>query len=142
MAYKIFLDRNILIDFLDNQRANHVAAAELIDQAEAGNCFSYVTESVLNTTAYLLRKAYPAKKIKSLLHDLLSFTELIPVNKVMYITGLNSAVNDLEDSILYTAAIHARLDYYITNDSTHFQQLEVATLPVLTARKFLDLQKA
>lgn len=96
MAYKIFLDINILIDLLDDRRISHIDAVNLITEAESGNCYPYVTESVLNTTSYLVRKDYPPSKLKVLFLDLLSFVELIPVNSVMYITGLQSALNDIQ----------------------------------------------
>jgi predicted nucleic acid-binding protein len=138
MAYKIFLDINILIDMLDDKRSNHTNAVKLIDMAEAGDCFAYVTESVLHTTAYLIRKTYTPAKFRQLFNHLLTFVELIPVTTLMYTSGLQRVINDVEDAILYTAALHASLDFYITNDIKDFRRLEIPTLPVMTAEDFLS----
>ena len=137
MAYKIFLDINILIDLLDNKRANHPYALSVINHAEAGDCYAYVTESVLNTTAYLIRKDYPPAKLRQLFNHLLAFVELIPVTTLIYTNGVQRTVNDVEDAILYTAALHSSLDFFLTNDIKDFKKLQIPALPVMTAKEFL-----
>lgn len=139
MAYKIFLDTNILIDLLDDERLHHTNAIRLINEAENGNCTMYVTESVLNTTAYLVRKDYPTQKLIPLFNHLLSFVEVIPVNTITYQMGLHKAVNDIEDAILYAAALAENLNYFITNDLKDLRKLEVPKLPVLQAKDFIKL---
>ena len=137
MAYKIFLDINILIDLLDNKRANHPYAVRVINHAEVGDCYAYVTESVLNTTAYLIRKDYPPAKLRQLFNHLLAFVELIPVTTLIYTNGVQRTVNDVEDAILYTAALHSSLDFFLTNDIKDFKKLQIPALPVMTAKEFL-----
>ena len=138
MAYKIFLDINILIDLLDDKRSNHLGAVRLIDRAEAGACYAFVTESVLNTTAYLIRKDYTPPKLRQLFNHLLSFVELIPVTTLIYTSGVQRTINDVEDAILYTAALHASVDFFITDDMKDFRKLEIPALPVMTATEFLS----
>ncbi len=138
MAYKIFLDINILIDLLDNKRTNHPDAVSLIDKAEASACYAFVTESVLNTTAYLIRKDYSLTKLRQLFNHLLAFVELIPVTTLIYSAGLQRTLNDVEDAILYTAALHATVDFFITDDIKDFRKLEIPALPVMTAKDFLS----
>ena len=138
MAYKIFLDINVLIDLLDSKRSNHTYAVSLIDKAEASSCYGFVTESVLNTTAYLIRKDYSPAKVRQLFNDLLAFVELVPVTTFIYTIGLQHMLNDVEDAILYAAALHASVDYFITNDTKDYKKLEIPALPVLTAKDFLS----
>jgi len=137
MAYKIFLDINILIDLLDNKRSNHSDAVSLMNYAEASACYALVTESVLNTTAYLIRKDYPPAKLRQLFNHLLAFVELIPVTTLIYTSGLQRTINDVEDAILYAAALHASVDYFITDDTKDFKKLEIPALPIMTAKDFL-----
>lgn len=139
MAYKIFLDTNILIDLLDKQRPQHISAVELIDKVEAGYCFAFVTESVLNTMAYLIRKDYTTAKLIPLLNHLLSFTEVIGINTLTYKNGLQIAVNDIEDAILYAAALEKKLDFFVTNNTRDFKKIESKLLPVIQAKDFLKL---
>jgi predicted nucleic acid-binding protein len=138
MAYKIFLDINILIDLLDEQRLHHSSAVELIHKAENNICLAHVTESVLNTTAYLIRKDYPPAKLIALFNHLLSFTQVIPVDTITYSAGLQKAVNDIEDAVIYAAALKHKLDFFITNDLKDFKKLEQPYLPIVQAKSFLQ----
>lgn len=139
MAYKIFLDINILIDLLDNKRNNHLDAISVINKAEAADCFAFATESVLNTTAYLIRRYYSPDELRQLLNHLLSFIELIPVTTLIYTNGIQRAINDVEDAILYTAALHSSVDFFVTSDLKDFKKLEIPALPVMTAKEFLSI---
>lgn len=139
MAIKILVDTNILIDLLDAKRLNHQAAIDLFNEAENNNLSVFVSESILNTTAYLVRKDYSVKQIKDVFQHLLSFVEILPVNNFTYTAGLQMAVNDLEDAILYSAALAKRLDYFITNDVKDLRKIELAALPVMQAKDVMKL---
>lgn len=141
MVYKLFLDINILIDLLDKKRSNHEDAATLISAAEDGRVYSFVTESVLNTASYLIRKDFSVKRTIELFNHYLSFTELIPIDNAIYLSGLQAAVNDIEDAILYSAALHQKLNYFITNDIKDFHKIQTESLPVMVAKEFLKLLK-
>lgn len=141
MVYKLFLDINILIDLLDKKRSNHEDAVTLISAAEDGRVYSFVTESVLNTASYLIRKDFSVKRTIELFNHYLSFTELIPIDNAIYLSGLQAAVNDIEDAILYSAALHQKLNYFITNDIKDFHKIQTESLPVMVAKEFLKLLK-
>jgi len=135
MAFKVFFDINILIDLLDKNRLNHQDAITIVRDAEEGNINGFVSESVLNTTAYLIRKDFSTKQIIQLVNHLLSFVQVIPINTISYLSGLQRTINDIEDSILYSAALHEGLDFFITNDIKDFKKIEIAALPVIQARE-------
>ena len=139
MAIRILVDTNILIDLLDAKRLNHEAAIDLFNEAENNSLSVFVSESILNTTAYLVRKDYSVTQIKEVFQHLLSFVEIIPVNNFIYAAGLQMAVNDLEDAILYSAALAKRLDYFITNDIKDLRKIEQPALPVMQAKDVLKL---
>ena len=138
MARKVFLDINILVDLFDAKRKNHTDAIRLIAECEEKNCIAFLTESVLNTTAYLIRKDCSPQEITELFSHLLQFVELIPVNSVMYSAGLQRVSNDVEDAVLYTAAIHAGVKFFITSNIKDFKKLEIPALPIITAADFLN----
>jgi predicted nucleic acid-binding protein len=137
MAIKIFIDTNIFIDLFDNKRANHQDAVVLFEQLENGGCTGFVTECVLNTTAYLVRKDYAADKIKLMFQHLLSFIQLIPVSNVTYNNALHFTASDIEDAVLYAASIEAKLNYFISSNQKDFRKMEIASLPVLSLKEFI-----
>jgi predicted nucleic acid-binding protein len=130
MAYKIFLDINILIDFFDSKRLHHRDAVKLISMAEAKNC---------NASAYLVKKDYDTIAIKPVFTGLLAFTKIIPVDNFIYQLGIQYSINDLEDAVLYAAANQAKVDYFITNDLKDFNRLATPSLPIMQAKQFLTL---
>jgi len=63
MAYKVFLDTNIIIDFLDPLRAFHQESISLFTYLDEGILKAFYSESVITTTAYIIRKDYSKNKI-------------------------------------------------------------------------------
>ncbi|RYY06188.1 MAG: PIN domain-containing protein [Sphingobacteriaceae bacterium] len=139
MAYKIFLDVNIMADFLDTDRKEHVTATALFSAIEKQKVKAYFSESVINTTAYILRKIIETEAFKILMGDLLAIIKVLPCTNKIVKTAYLNAKNDLEDAVLYQIALNGKVDYFITNDNKDFQKLAHQSLPVLSAGKFLEL---
>ncbi len=139
MAYKIFLDVNIMADFLDTDRKEHFTATALFSAIEKQKIKAYFSESVINTTGYILRKIIEVDVFKTLMADLLKIIKVLPCTNEMVKAAYLNAKNDLEDAVLYQLAISGKLDYFITNDNKDFQKLANPSLPILSAEKFLEL---
>ncbi|RYX82496.1 PIN domain-containing protein [bacterium] len=139
MAYKIFLDINIMADFLDTDRKEHVAATILFSSIEKQKVKAYFSESVINTTGYILRKIIEIDIFKVLVADLLTIIKVLPCTNEIVKTAYSNAKNDLEDAVLYQIAHHGNLDFFITNDNKDFQKLANPSIPVLSAEQFLKL---
>lgn len=142
MVFKLFIDINIIVDLLDADRPGHNDAVKLIEEAEAGNCKCFVTESVLNTTAYLVRKDYNVRYITKMFGHLLSFIQLLPVFTNTYQVALIRTANDLEDAALYQTAIENRLDYFVTGNVADFKKIIVNVLPIKSSAEILELMQA
>lgn len=137
MVNKVFIDINILIDLFDASRQHHESAIILFDNMEEKKCKGYLTESVLNTTSYLIRKDFNSSKLKAMFNHLLSFVDLIPVSNKTYLNGLNFSANDIEDAVLYAAALEAKLNFFITTNTKDFKKIEQSNLPIITSTEFL-----
>lgn len=77
--------------------------------------------------------------IAKMFSHLLSFIQLLPVNTQTYQLALRLAVNDIEDAVLYHAAIENKLDYFVTSDSKDFKKISSASLPVISSAAFIKL---
>ncbi len=140
MIYKIFLDINILIDFFVASRLNHKHAREIFSLAERKLVKGYISESVISTTAWLLRKDYPAKELRNIFDKMLDLFSLLSCNERICKDAFNSNIPDIEDAVLYHIALHNRIDYFITNDKTDFKNVKI-NLPVLTSPQLINLLK-
>lgn len=140
MIYKIFLDINILIDFFVATRYNHKIAAEIFSMAEKKLLKAYISENVISTTAFLLRKDYPIKELRNIFDKMLDILTFLPCSERICKEAFNSTIPDIEDAILYHIALHNRIDYFITNDKTDFKNIK-RSLPVLTSPQLITLLK-
>lgn len=135
MAYKIFLDTNIVLDFFHADREFHEDAKELLFAIEANICTAYYSESILTTMAYVLRKKMSSEEINTLILEL--------NKKISFLTGLKTHIiiaaqqnpPDFEDALLYEIALHHQIDYFVTSNIKDFKKIQQASLPVIRARE-------
>lgn len=142
MAFKIFLDTNIIIDFFDAQRSGHETAVQLFDFAEKNIVAANSSETVLNTTIYILRKEFSTDTMKAMLNELLNFLDILPCSNALYRRALQLPANDLEDAVLYQIALEGRLDYFVTSNKKDFKNIVSPLLPVVSAREMMKLLPA
>ena len=141
MAIKVFLDTNIVIDFFEPFRPEHQWAVSVFSKIENNGIDAYLSESVLNTSAYILRKQYSTASLRELLSHMLSFTKIIACNNDFYIRSLNLPGTDIEDAVLYQLALEKRLDFFITSNKKDFNRFSSPLLPILNARELIKLTK-
>ena len=141
MGTKIFLDTNVVIDFFDPLRAEYLNATRLFSIIEQNEIAGYVSESVLNTSVYILRKQFPPTELREILTDFLSVISILPCSTKSYLQSLKLAGNDIEDALLYQLAIENNLDYFITEDKKDFKKFSLSILPVISTKEFLNISR-
>ncbi|MBK7884993.1 MAG: type II toxin-antitoxin system VapC family toxin [Chitinophagaceae bacterium] len=139
MIYKVFLDTNILIDFFVQSREKHSIAQKIFTVIESGKIKGFVSETVVNTAAYLLQKNYPANKLKNIFSEMLNLVTILNSNNKSFKDAYKNNINDLEDAVLYQIALNNKMDYFISNDKTHFKNINIDILPVIASEKFLKI---
>ena len=136
MVFKIFLDANILLDFL-LKRANYNNAKNVIDLAIKGKAKAFITPSIVHIVGYWLSKSYGTKTAKELLLTLLIDVNVIEIDHGITLLALHSKIDDIEDALQYYTALHHQLDFFISEDKV-FQKSSMPTLPVVSAEYFLQ----
>ena len=139
MACKIFLDTNVIADFLDRERMEHASALDLFNEIEQQNVHAFFSESVINTASYILRKIIPIPQFKILMNDMIAQIRILPCTNAIVEDAYKNAKNDLEDAVLYQVALSGKVDYFITSDTKDFKKLERASLSVVSAKKMIDI---
>lgn len=136
MAFRIFLDANILLDFTLKTEAYPVAR-KIIKQAVNGQVQAFITPSIVHIVSYWLTKAYGNSKAKELLLTLLADINVIDIDHAITLAALHSKIKDIEDALQYYTAIHHKVDYFISRD-IDLQKVSIPTLPVYTPDEFLE----
>ena len=134
MAYKIFLDTNIIVDLLMERKYELDSINEIFKLAGKGIIDLYISESVITTTFYILRKE---KKIDALsaFREMCKIVNIIPfVKDVLYHPV--EKYKDTEDGILYFLASKAKMNFFISRNVKDFVFL-FPSLPVMSATNFL-----
>src|SRR5690349_16805136 len=101
MVYKAFLDINILIDFVDENRKEHLSASMLFQKITEGSISAYISESIINTTFYLTRKLAPVHSFSLFIQDALQIVTVLPCTNADILHACKIVKNDFEDAVLY-----------------------------------------
>lgn len=139
MAYNIFLDTNIIVDFFVAERKEHKNAVNLIDAAEKNFVKACISESVINTTAYLVGKSLHVSEFRKAMIELNTFIKVLPCSNIIIGNAYKSNANDLEDAVLYQIASEGKADYFITSNKKDFKKIASASLPVVSTKEILEL---
>lgn len=141
MAYSVFLDTNILVDFLDPLRPFHDESVILFGLLDEGKAKAFYSESVLTTTVYVIRKDYSKNQILEIVQMLNSKINLFPSVSENVQSAIKKLPPDFEDALLYEIALHHEMDYFITSNTKDFQSIKSGMLPVMNAKGFNKILK-
>ncbi|MEK7255448.1 MAG: PIN domain-containing protein [Bacteroidota bacterium] len=137
MPPKVFVDTNIIVDYLTNRQPFAVHAARLFNKADLGEIEAYVPASVFPFLFYLLAKLLPTKvDAWNAVAKFRLLVKPLPVNERIVDLALTSNFKDLEDAFQYQVASENGIQYFLTRNQKDFK---TAAIPVLTAEEFLKL---
>jgi len=139
MATKIFLDTNIILDLLDQERPFAKESEILFGLIDNGTIQAYFSESVITTTDYVLTKKFTGIQRAGIVTDLLRLLTIIACTNSIVQNALLKNETDLEDAILYELALTEKLDYFISNDKQALKKLSTKKLPVVSTKDFLKI---
>ena len=139
MAVKIFLDANILLDYT-LKRPDFAEAEAVLNMVATQKVNAFITTSVLHIVGYWIAKAYGNKTAKTLLISFLADIAVIDAPHEIALVALHSKIDDIEDALQYYAAIHHKIDYFISRDR-QVQKDSIPVLPVLTPIEFIHALK-
>jgi predicted nucleic acid-binding protein len=135
MAYKIYFDINVLLDYT-LQRRNINEVELIINEIENGFKKGFVTGATIHTLSYFLTKEYGHKQVKELLLNLLSIITVIDPPQNVIKKALLANFNDIEDALQVYTAIHFNMDCFITSDKKLKKETS-AILPIVTPSDFV-----
>ncbi len=139
MAFKVFFDTNIIVDFFIDNRLGHEDAKKLIAAVENNVIKGYFSECVVNTTAYLVRKSIAINQFRVEMDEMLTLVKILPCTNSIAKAAYSISQNDLEDAVLYQLAFENKVDYFITSDLKDLKKISHPLLPIINAKKMIEL---
>lgn len=129
----IFLDTNVLIDFLADRRPFSLEAARLFDNSLKRKIRIFISAVSYNNIYYILRQSLSHNETIKMLAELNEWTEIIDVSKDIIQKSIKSDFKDFEDAIQYNCARSSnKIEFIVTRDTKDFRS---STIPILTPKE-------
>ena len=130
---KVFLDTNILMDFVENRESREYAET-IIELGKTGAIQLFASYLSFANMGYILRRRSKEDRYR-LLSSVRNIVTVLPCDDKQLDEALANPVNDYEDMLQYQCAVAAGCDVIVTNNKRDFY--EFCKLPFLTSEEFL-----
>ncbi len=135
---RVFLDTNVMLDFLGEREPFYLSSAKLASLADKRKIEMVVSALSYATVGYFLTKFEGIEKTKNKLRKFKVISGICELNEVIIEKGLNSDFSDFEDSLQYFSAISADCNVLITRNGKDFKGVQI---PIMTPDEFLNSLK-
>ncbi len=134
MKPRLFLDTNIVFDFLGERVPFYDSIAKIATLADKGHITLVVSASSYSTVGYFLTKFENKEIAKEKLRKFKIISEICDLTEQIIEKGLNSDFSDFEDSLQYFSAISSDSNILITRNGKDFKG---SNIPIMTAEEYL-----
>ena len=125
----LFVDTNVIIDFLIDRTPFSRHAADLFELAIKNEVNIYISSLCYNNIYYIIRKTTGHDAAIHHLNSISSFTTTLSVDADVVKLALSSGNSDFEDAIqYYTAKTITKIDAIVTRDKTGFKSSDIPVL--------------
>jgi len=132
---RVFLDTNILLDLLDEQRPNHQSSIAILRATKEGRIKASITAISILNAIYFMRKVMQPDTIARYMVQFMSMVHIAPTGSAQLLAAMTSGWKDLEDAVQFQSALAAGpMDAIITTDPDFKQQ---KSIPLLTPQQLL-----
>lgn len=132
---RIFLDTNIVIDFLGEREGVYEPAAKVLTLADKKKIKIYTSPSSISNTYYLLSKYENTKAALEKIRKFKLICNISIMDDEVVEKAIHSDFKDFEDAMQYFSAIATSCDVIITRNEKDFKN---ALIPVMNAESYLQ----
>jgi len=135
---KVFLDTNVLIDYLARRGQFFQHAALIVQLGKERKCQLLVSALSFATASFILESHHKLTNdvIVQKFAQFVKMCNVTPVDSLIIDEAIASRFSDFEDAMQYYSAIREGADAIITRNSDDF---DVAKIEVYEPQKFLDM---
>ncbi|SFA89320.1 type II toxin-antitoxin system VapC family toxin [Algoriphagus aquimarinus] len=132
---KVFLDTNILIDFLTNRPPFSSEALEIFALSEEGKIQLFTSTHSIAATHYILKKQVSENHLRHLLSEISEIVTVLDITQTIARTSLKSAHRDFEDAIqIGCAESKSDIDYIV---SRNLKDFKTSSIPAISVQELL-----
>lgn len=134
---KVYLDCNILIDWLVDREPFSYYASKVIELTEKKEIESFVSALTLANTYYLISRELSKKIANEFLRDSNTLFRFADMPGKVIVRSIENRFKDFEDDLHYHSAVEYSLDFLITRNKKDFISENIT---IVDAEEFLQLQ--
>lgn len=132
----IFLDTNIILDFLMKRDDFLKDAERILDMGYNQECKLFLSSLFFSNIAYIARQRYRGNELYDLLDKVREMMDVADVDKWAVERALKLRAKDFEDALQYYSALKINADYIITRNKKDFS---FSDIKVLTPKEFIAI---
>ena len=137
MAIKVFVDSDVIIDFLIDREPHSISSSQLFNLGDSGLIELYTSTLSINNVHYIIRRVVGTNRSKNIISELLELLEVLEVTKSDLTSALKSDINDFEDAIQHSVAIRVdEINSIITRNIKDYKRSKIS---VFSPDAFLKL---
>ena len=126
---RVFLDTNIILDYLYFRGEEALAAEYIFDVCVRGDIECWIAAHSLCNIFYIIRKDFSDAERNSIILNLNAICSVQPISGKTIETAIEAGwSNDLEDALQMQCAADCNADYLLTRDEKGFENSPVRTM--------------
>ena len=126
---RIFLDTNVILDYLLEREPFYYDALKLWAACEEGTVEGYVSALTVNNVHYIAHRLNSETTAMIAVRGILSVFNVVPLDKELMKLAADFHDRDYEDDIQLQSAIRSGCTHLFTRDPTHFHTKALAIVP-------------
>ena len=135
---RVFLDTNVVIDFLGEREPFYESVAKILTLGDNKKIKIFTSPTTISTTFYILAKFEGNKVTIEKIRKFKLLCEISIMDNEVIDKAINSDFKDFEDAMQYFSAIATNCDLIITRNERDFKN---ALIPVLNCESYLQTLK-
>lgn len=134
----VFVDTNIILDWLGKRQPFFKYAEELFLKAENKEIELFISTMSYISTEYILRKQLGKEKARKALTGIRAISKVCTSGSKEIDLSLVSGMNDFEDAFQYYTALNNLASVIITRNPKDFVN---SNLPILSAEEYIKMSE-
>lgn len=138
MKKRIFLDTNVMLDFLGERNPFYDSIARVLSFLESHKFAIIVSPISYATVSYFLSKSEGKKNAIEKLRMFNAISQVCTIDEQTIEKGLSSGFADFEDGLQFYNALESKCDIILTRNAKDFKK---STLPIMSPIEYLNSLK-
>ena len=131
----ILIDTDVILDFFFDRLPFSESATQIFSLCESKRINGFVTPVICSNSYYLLRQTAQHNKVIEKLRQLITFMDILVMDKDVVLQALSSGFKDFEDALQNFAAIKSgNIDVIVTRNTKDYIKSKIG---VMTPENYL-----